>query len=438
MRVSTSLINHNHTNSILKKQTELFYTSQQLGTGKRVQTPSDDPVASTLAFNAKNKLANIEQYGKNIDYAEKSLRTSESTLDTIHDRLQRVRQLMIQANNDTIGDDGRKTVGLEIRAITDQLEKLVNTKDEQGNYIFSGSKVDTPPFQRQADGSYEYQGDSKERSVQISDSVRSPLNMTGKEIFEDIESALFANSPMTSYPAEANTGTGDISVLNTVGPPAVPTSTAFLNGNQIGDYEIEVTNGATIPPTITVTGPTGSVVSVPAVAADPAADPPRPAANANTLEAFAEYLNSGADGSTGNLQLQFDAAVDTGDTFTLRVNNEKQDMLTGMRRLAETLENHTGAQKDKDMLASSLDDLDSWLNSVEVARTEHGTRRNSISAIGGNNDSVEIFLKEQVSNLEDLDYAEATGRFVLEQTALQASQQTFSKVSSLSLFNYIN
>lgn len=432
MRVSTSLINHNNTNSILKKQTELFYTSQQLGTGKRVLTPSDDPVASTLAFNAKNKLSNIEQYGKNIDYAEKSLRTSETTLETIHNRLQRVRQLMIQANNDTIGDDGRKTIGLEMREITYQLEKLVNTKDEQGNYIFSGSKVDTPPFAKQADGSYDYQGDSKERSVQISDSVRTPLNMTGKEIFEDIQSALFASSPMTSYPSDANTGTGDIAIASG--------SQAFLTGNKIGDYEIEVTDDTTTPPTIVVTAPTGSVVNVPAVAADATEVPPRPAAPANTLEAFAEYLNTGADGSTGNLQ--FDSAtfatVATGDTFTLRVNNEKQDILTGMQRLAETLENHTGAQKDKDMLASSLDDLDSWLNSVEVARTEHGTRRNSIDAIGGNNASVEIFLKEQVSNLEDLDYAEATGRFVLEQTALQASQQTFSKISALSLFNYIS
>ncbi|WP_417597268.1 flagellar hook-associated protein FlgL [Oceanospirillum sp.] len=427
MRVSTSLINHSNTNSILKKQTDMFNTSQQLGTGKRVLTPSDDPVASTLAFNAKNKLANIEQYGKNIDYAEKSLQISESTLDTIHNRLQRARQLMIQANNDTLGDDGRKTIGLEMREITYQLEKLVNTKDEQGNYIFSGSKVDTAPFAKQTDGSYEYQGDAKERDVQISDSVRTPLNMTGKEIFEDIDSALFAESPITSYPSDSNTSTGDIAATG---------SQAFLNGNQIGDYEIEITNDAVTPPEIIVTGPTGSVIDLSAPAAG----------TANTLEALASYLNSGADASTGNLALALpvsppapaDQAPVTGDSFTLRVNNEKQDMLTGMQRLAETLEGFTGAEKDADMLASSLNDLDSWLNSVEVARTEHGTRRNSIDAIGGNNDNVELYLKEQVSNLEDLDYAEALGQFILEQTALQASQQTFSKTATMSLFNYIS
>ncbi|WP_028304766.1 flagellar hook-associated protein FlgL [Oceanospirillum maris] len=421
MRISTSQINYRNTTSILQNQTDLFNTSQQLGTGKRVLTPSDDPVSSTLAFNAKNKLSNIDQYGKNIDYAVKSLRTSESALESIHTGLTRVRQLMIQATNDTIGDDGRKTIGLEIREITDQLEKFINTKDEQGNYIFSGSKVDTPPFAKQSDGSYSYQGDGKEREVQISDSVKAALNMTGKEIFEDIPSAMYAQDPVKSYPNEANTGTDDITVTG---------KQAFLDGHQIGDYQVEVTNDAVTPPEITVTGPRGSVIDLSA----PAAGTP------NTLEALASYLNNGADASTGSMALTLPGAPTTvtGDSFTLRVNNEKQDMLTGMQRFAETLENYSGEDYQKDLLSSSLDDVDSWLNSVEVARTEHGTRRNGVDAIGQNNASVEIFLKEQVSTLEDIDWASAMSEFILQKTALEASQQTFSKISSLSLFNYMN
>lgn len=407
MRVSTSLINHNNTSSILKKQTDLFYTSQQLGTGKRILTPSDDPVGSTLAFNAKNKLANIEQYSKNIDYAEKSLRTSEATLDAIHNRLSRARQLMIQAGNDAIGDAGRKTIGIEMSEITGQLEKLINTKDEQGNYIFSGSKVDTAPFAKKADGSYSYQGDGKEREVQISESVSATLNMSGKVIFEDIPST----HEIKSYALSGN------STNATIG--TVSGSHSFLDGHQIGDYTIEMTATG-----IDIFGPRGQVI------ANDAAD----------ISALESYLNSGADNSVGNLDL--DDAVVTGaaigDKFVIRANNEKQDVLTGMQRLAETLEDYSDQPHQRDLLDTSLDDLDSWLNSVEVALTEHGTRRNGIEAIAGNNENVQIFLKEQVSNLEDLDYASAIGRFSLEQTALQASQQTFSKISALSLFNYIS
>jgi len=93
-----------------------------------------------------------------------------------------------------------------MREITYQLEKLINTKDEQGNYIFSVSKVDTAPYAKRADGSYSFQGDGKEREVQISESVSSPLNMSGKQIFEDIPST----HEIKSYALGSNSTTNTI------------------------------------------------------------------------------------------------------------------------------------------------------------------------------------------------------------------------------------
>lgn len=409
MRISTSMINNNHINGMLRKQTELHYTSQQLGTGKRVLTPSDDPVASTLAYNAKNKLANIEQYTKNIDYAEKSLRNSEAALDSIHNRLSRVRQLMIQANNDTLARDGRRTIGLEMSEITSQLEKLVNSQDEQGNYIFAGSKVNSPAFVKQSDGSYAYQGDSKERDVQVSESVSISLNMTGKEIFKDIPSS----HQLEFFAFQGN------STENALGK--VSGDHAFLPSEKIGDYIVEV--ASTGPLSLNITDPRGNIV----------------ASGASDLTALDTFLNAGDEGSVGNLVLDDSnlAVAAGGDKFVIRANNEKQDILTGIQRLTDTLLGFSEEPHEASMLEGSLDLVDSWLNSVEVARTEHGSRRNGIESVSDNNENLQLFIKEQVSNLEDLDYASAIGEFTLQQTALQASQQIFSQVSKLSLFNFI-
>ena len=49
----------------------------------------------------------------------------------------------------------------------------------------------------------------------------------------------------------------------------------------------------------------------------------------------------------------------------------------------------------------------------------------------------ELYAKESLSALEDLDYAEATGRLQLQLTILQASQQAFASVQGLSLFHYL-
>jgi flagellar hook-associated protein 3 FlgL len=91
----------------------------------------------------------------------------------------------------------------------------------------------------------------------------------------------------------------------------------------------------------------------------------------------------------------------------------------------------------KDGISDAVAQADAWLASVADARSIIGTRENGMDTQKANNDDLQLYLKENVSNLEDLDYAEATGRFMLQQTALTASQQTFSQISQLSLFNYI-
>ena len=53
------------------------------------------------------------------------------------------------------------------------------------------------------------------------------------------------------------------------------------------------------------------------------------------------------------------------------------------------------------------------------------------------NDAFNLQLKETLSELQDLDYAEAISRLNIQMLALQAAQQTFAKTQSMSLFNYL-
>ncbi|OPX54823.1 flagellar hook-associated protein 3 FlgL [Oceanospirillum multiglobuliferum] len=405
MRLSTSMMSHNSITGMLRKQTELANTSNQMGSGKRVLSPSDDPIASSMAFNAKNKLADITQYGKNIDYSRKSMQTTESTLGHIHDRLQRVRQLAIQANSDAIGIDGRKTIGLEIKEITGQLAKMMNTRDESGNYIFAGSKVTKEPFAQQNDGSYLYQGDNTERKLQISDTAFVSPFVSGTSVFTNIDSS----AGVRSYAGKDNSST---ETIVSAGSPG------FLSAEKIGEYNIEFdgTNWQ-------ITSPHGQSLTD---------------FNSNgtsDLSDLADYINQ--DGGNITLTPPAAPAPQAGDKFTVVFDNAKEDLLTGMQRFERALSGFDEEKYQRDTLNDVIAKADRWLESVADARSTIGTRRNGMDTIKGNNEDLQLYLKENVSSLEDLDYAEATGRFVLQQTALSASQQTFSKISQLSLFNYI-
>jgi flagellar hook-associated protein 3 FlgL len=403
MRLSTNMMTNNSITGMLRKQTELANTSNQMGQGKRILTPSDDPVASAMAFNAKNKLADIEQYGKNIDYARKSMRTTESTLGNLHDRLQRVRQLAVAANNDTLGEDGRQTIGLEIAEITGQLEKLMNTRDESNNYIFAGGKSRTEPFVKQADGSYLYQGDTTEREIQVSDTTFISPFITGSSAFMDIDST----QQIRTYALDGNSSDEAIAVTGTA---------EYLEANQIGEYTLEFDGtdwSITTPHGQVLTDDSGNVIT--------------------DLDGLENYVNS----PLGTVDLTEPAGVQAGDKFVLMFDNPKEDLLTGMQRFERALLDFDGEQYQKDVINDTIAKADAWMNSIADARSVIGTRENGMDTHKANNEDLQLYLKENVSNLEDLDYAEATSRFVLQQTALTASQQTFSQISQLSLFNYI-
>lgn len=87
---------------------------------------------------------------------------------------------------------------------------------------------------------------------------------------------------------------------------------------------------------------------------------------------------------------------------------------------------------------NALTDLDAALNEVLNVRASVGSRVNAVEDQKSANDALIVAAKTVKSNLQDLDYAEAIGRFNQQLAALQASQQSFIKVQGLSLFNFIS
>jgi len=84
-----------------------------------------------------------------------------------------------------------------------------------------------------------------------------------------------------------------------------------------------------------------------------------------------------------------------------------------------------------------LADLDKVLDTFLKTRTTVGARMRALDDQELQSEKFVLDIKSTLSDIKDLDYAEAIGRFNIEQTALQAAQQAFSRVQSLSLFNFL-
>ena len=87
--------------------------------------------------------------------------------------------------------------------------------------------------------------------------------------------------------------------------------------------------------------------------------------------------------------------------------------------------------------ATAQDGIKAGLTQVDGIRAKIGARMKALDDQQNTNDDFAVHLKQTISDIGDLDYAEAATRLSREMLVLQAAQQSFVKVESLSLFNYM-
>lgn len=316
MRISSQQVFNSGVNRLQDQGASLQKTQEQVSTGKKVNRPSDDPVAAARILKLNQEKAQIDQYQRNVDLAENRLQQEESTLGDMNDLLERVRELTVQAGNGSLTQADRQSIAAELRQRLDQMASLANTRDASGEYIFSGFKGGTQAFARNISGDWVYQGDEGERSLEVDTGVRSTISDHGKELFVDVPSAqptFFAEA------SETNSSGGRI-------------STGMVLDQELFNeyYESDRTD---LVVDVFEDG-AGDLQYGIRSRNDPAPEPPT----------AADYTESAAYTSGGSitfegLQFEISDAVD-GDRFFLKTS-EKQGMFTSIEKLAYGLENQT-------------------------------------------------------------------------------------------------
>ena len=185
-RMSTVQLHSTALTSIAEAQAAVTRLQTQLGTGKRLLAPSDDASASTELLRLKSALTRTETLQKNLDVAETNITIEETALTSAINVLQRVRELMLLGNTDTLGVDERYAVTAELGQLKEQLLTIANTQSASGDFVFAGTAVDRPAFS--SDGIF--LGNDNRLSINVAKGVTMPIRSVG--------SALFGNAALGS------------------------------------------------------------------------------------------------------------------------------------------------------------------------------------------------------------------------------------------------
>lgn len=397
MRISTSTMHLDAVNTMMRAQVALARSQNQVATGKRIQTPADDPAGSVHVIELQRQLAAADQYATNATAAQNRLSASEQGLADSTDVLQRVRELALQANSPTLDAAGRGILATEIRTRTDELMQIANRQDPGGEYLYSGLSTATKPFGSSAAGA-SYFGDSGSRSVQVAASQRVIDAHSGYDVFLRVPAG---NGTFTTAAVQSNTGSGTIDVGSVANPAAWVSDTYTVRMTAPDSYEVLDGAGARI------------------------------AAGAYT---------SGDVITFRGINVTIAGAPAAGDQFRAAAAGS-EDMFSTLNRLTSLLESSTttdaGHAQYTTAVEASLQQLTNGIDHLQSVRAETGARLSALDTAANQREDQKLQWKQALSSLQDVDYAQAVSTMNQQLLGLQAAQQSYAKISQLSLFNYL-
>ncbi|MCF7616424.1 flagellar hook-associated protein FlgL [Bacillus sonorensis] len=155
MRVTQGMIARNSLRYINSSYGKLDKLQSQISSGKKITRASDDPIVAMKSLKYNTQLSQVQQYKSNASQAFTWLENTETNITEGIDVIQKVRELVVKAKNNTNGDDELQAIGVEIGQLKEQLTQIANTQ-VNGRYIFNGTNSDVAPIVKNADGSYTY------------------------------------------------------------------------------------------------------------------------------------------------------------------------------------------------------------------------------------------------------------------------------------------
>ena len=186
MQISTNLMFDKAISQMGKTKDRLGQVQLQLSTSKSVLKPSDSPDKTTTMTRLQTAITRQDSYVATIKTTLDKLSQQETALKSSSNILVRMKELAIQAANDTMSPQDRKEIAIEVAGLRDQVRSLANTQDVNGSFIFSGSRIDKQAYGTNVDGQRPYQGDQTVGYVPVGAQREVDNNRTGTQAFSRI------------------------------------------------------------------------------------------------------------------------------------------------------------------------------------------------------------------------------------------------------------
>jgi flagellar hook-associated protein 3 FlgL len=216
MRIGTAYAQQIAIDGISERQSRLLEVQGQMSSGRRVNSPSDDPAAAAEAERLRSREARLGAEQRAIEQARQMLGSADTALGDATDLMQSARESLLAAGNAATGASDRAKYAEQLRQTRDQLLSVANRSDGTGGFIFGGQGALAAPIDSTGTVYTPPAG-----TQQVGQEMVNPVSLDGRENFTAIRTATGTESIFAQL---------DAAIATLSNPSAIPSdSTAAAN-----------------------------------------------------------------------------------------------------------------------------------------------------------------------------------------------------------------
>lgn len=413
MRISTSMQYQSHLNYLQTANSKVDQASKRYNTGQLFQTAGENPAGMAAKMKYTSDIAAYEQYRTNAGIVADTLSQEETALGQIWDALSSIQTRLIQAVNGTLDDGSRAALAEDIKQTQAQIFDLMNTKNAEGEYIFSGAQSDLPTYKLTSDGQYICQADGSNKYVLVSPTIKVQTTDSGLNIFENCNLANdFSVTDSADIPSLVS-GISDYDQFNAF----YKDNYDYVNGNN--SFSITIHDDGSFD----LTAPDGTVES----------------GNIKdgkiTVQGMEFTLPEDYVPTEGHT-IKCDLSAPQQDNILNQLTDIVNDLLIPSDEYDNPNNPMSSAQLTRN-IARMQQNIEIAKKQVDTYRGYVGARGANIDAIIESNESLSLIKSEAKANVSEIDAFQAVSDLVLANNALQVAQQSYNIVHSTTLFDFM-
>ncbi|MEB0201434.1 MULTISPECIES: flagellin [unclassified Cryobacterium] len=139
MQINTNIAANNTYRNLTATQNDMSKSLEKLSSGLRINRASDDAAGLTVSEALKSQVGGLTVASRNAQDGISVVQTAEGSLSEVQSILQRVRDLAVQAGNDSNNKDSRTAITTEVTALTKELTRIGDSTNFNGTQLLDGS-----------------------------------------------------------------------------------------------------------------------------------------------------------------------------------------------------------------------------------------------------------------------------------------------------------